>query len=766
MEEKEIHLRDYIRVINKRKNTVVTFFVLVVTVVIIASFTATPYYKASTKVMIEQHTSTALSGRYSYNPYDPEFLQTQYQIIKSASVADKVLKNFDTAKLYNAVFAKSGDQAKSAQLISTIKQWLREQYDTFKAMIGIKPSLSATEKVNSESLFSMNPLSEPISKEERLKRAIQAGISVEPVSESKIVILSYISDNPIIAMKIANSIAKAYIEELLDMRMEVSGYSIKWMAKKAEVEKKKLQESEKALQDYQKKHDIITIEDRVAVIPERLSELSRRLTTAETEKKELASIYNQIKNTRSSSLETIPAIASNLSINAIKKQITASEQKISELSKKFGKKHPAMISAYGELKGFRIKKANEIQKAIQTIRNQFQLAASNEENLRKLLEETKSEAVTLNEKYIQLNILKREVETNRYLYDALVKLMKEKGITEESQTVNVWIIEDAVLPKIPATPNKKKNFFWAVIVGILGGIGLAFFFEYLDNTVKSPEDIEERFDIPVIGTITMQKNMEKTKGESQPEPNGMVESIINESNPVLAENFKSLRTSIFLSAVDNLPKVLLVTSMSPGEGKSSISGCLALTIAKTGKKVLLIDADMRRPVQHKNFHLKNDSGLSTFLAKLNTQNVIRKKVFENLDIIPSGPVPPNPSELLSSNRMRKAIGKLADTYDMVIIDSPPIISVSDPLIISGYTHNVIIVTWAGSTTYEVLKKGLKLFKESAVSVNGIVLNRFDAKKTGYYYAYGYGDYYYSATPSSDDDADETSEAEDDNDVIT
>ncbi len=747
MEEKEIHLRDYLRIVNKRRNTVITFFIITITVVVIATFTATPYYKASTKVMVERNTSAALSERYSYTPYDPEFLETQYQIIKSASVANKVIKNFDTDKLYNSIFTQK--QNYIFQISSAIKKWLKTQYDSFKEMIGIEVVLSDSTAPDSESDFSMKADLEPITKEEELERFIQAGIIVEPISESRVMKISYMSDNPVIAMKITNSIARAYIENLLDMRMEVSGYSIKWMAKKAEAEKKKLEDSENILQKYQRENDIITIEDRITVIPERLSELSRRLTKAETEKKELESIYSQIQNTKRSALETIPAIAANLSIDSIKKQIITSEQKISELSKKYGKKHPAMISAYGELNGLRAKKANEIQKAVQTIKNQYQLARSNEKDLNKLLEETKSEAAGLNEKYIQLKILKREVETNRFLYDALVKQMKEKRITEESQAINVWVIEDAALPKIPASPNKKRNILLAIILGLFGGLGLAFFFEYLDNTVKTPEDIEDRFDIPVIGTISLQKDRVKGKGKTKENNYKLIDSVVDDSNALLAENFKSLRTSIFLSSANNYPKALLVTSMAPGEGKSSVSVCLAVTVAKTGQKTLLIDADMRRPVQYKNFNLENSSGLSSFLAGMTTRNIIQKNVVDGLDVITSGPVPPNPSELLSSAKMKKMTAKLTDNYDMVIIDSPPAISVSDPLIISKYVQGVIIVTWAGSTTYEMLKRGLKLFNETSASITGIVLNRFDAKKSGYYY--GYGDYYYSSTPSPDEE---------------
>jgi capsular exopolysaccharide synthesis family protein len=734
MEEKEIHLRDYLRIVNKRKTTVLTFLIITFTVVVIATFTATPLYEASTKVMVERNASSPLTNSYGYIPYDPEFLETQYQIIKSAGVAEKVVKLLDPEKMY-PVFFPEKDKKKS--FMTPVITWAKDQYSAFKEMIGIESLLSPSAE-DAESEFSRE-MNTPLTKAQEIALLIKNSISVAPVMNSRVVEISFMSENPGLAMKVANSVAQAYINELLDMRMEVSGYSIKWMTKKADEQKEKLENSENALQRYQRQHGIVTIEDKVTVIPERLSELSSRLTTSEAERKQLNDVYNQIVTLQGGALETIPAIATNAAVESINKQILQTEQNISELSKKFGAKHPAMITAIDELKGLKGKKSEEIHKAVQTIKNRYLLAKSNEDNLRALLDQTKSEAANLSEKHIQLGILKREVEANRNLYDSLVSKLKEKGITEENQTVDVWVIEEADLPKIPAKPNKKRNVLLALVLGLFGGVGLAFFLEYLDNTVKSPEDIEERFDIPVIGTISFLKNPKET----------IVDNVLKSSASMLSESFKSLRTSILLSSADNPPKSLLVTSMSPGEGKSSICACLAATIAKTGKKTLLIDADMRRPVQHKNFNLENVSGLSAFLAGITTADMVQKGPVENLSIIASGPVPPNPSELLSSERMGKMIRELSKVYDMILIDSPPVLSVSDPLIISKNVQSVIVVTWAGSTTYDVLQKGLKLFKEISAHLVGVVLNRFDAKKSGYYY--GYGDYYYSSSKSSDDE---------------
>ncbi len=728
MDEKEIHLRDYLRIINKRKGSIFTFFILTLITVIIATFTAIPQYYASTKVMIERNTSGALTTNYRYTPSDPEFVETHNQLIMSSAVVKKAVKALNPKTIYNSFFPK---KEKNSSYLQSIKGWFKEQYLMLKEMIGIEKLFSESndtveKKIPPERLV-------PLTKAQVLENVIKSNISVQPVENSRILRIGYMSDNPIISMKVANAVAQAYIDELVDMQMEVSGYSIGWMTKKSEIQRVKLEESEKELHQYKKKHDIVTIEDKITVLPERLSDLSRKLTTAETKRKELFAIYNQVKNVKKDGLETLQAISENTAVEDINQKILTADQKISELSKKYGPKHPKMITAKNELKNLKNKKNRELKVVVETIKNDYLLSKSNERDLRGLVDQTRFDAARYGEKSIQLSILQRKVDTNRYLYDALVKKMKEKGITERSQAVNVWIIEAAQIPKNPAKPRKKRNILLGIILGLFGGIGLAFFFEYLDNTVKTPEDVEEKFGIPVIAAIDLLKDKKQT----------IVENVLTDTSSLIAESFKGLRTSIFLSSAEQPPKRLLVTSVTPGEGKSSISACLAATIAQTGKKVLLIDADMRRPVQHKNFTIENKSGLSSFIAGVsNQEDSIGLDVQENLDLMTAGPIPPNPSELLGSKKFEQILLNTGNEYDMIIIDTPPLASVTDPLVLSKLVDGVIIVTWAGKTTYEMLGKGLKQLKEIDAPLTGLVLNRFSAKKSGYYY--NYGDYYYAS----------------------
>ena len=692
MKEREIHLRDYLKTVYKRRYTVYTFFAIVFVLVLIGTFSSTPLYQASTKVLIEKVEPANLSMAYPYYmPYDPEFYETQYQLIKSTSVAQKVVMMLSLDKTYGSYFK------------------------------------------NGKKLF---PSDDPKTKIKVLADIISSGIVVSPVKNSKIVDLSFLSTNPDFAALVANSVAKAYIEEILDMRMSSSRYSIEWMSKKAEEEKVKLEQSEQALQEYMRANDIITLQDKVAITPEKLTEFNTQLIKAETKRKELEALYSKVSHINLKEAETIPAVASDTTIQLLRNQILSAEQNTEELSKKFGRKHPAMIKAEEELRGLQQKKDQEIRRVIASIKNEYELARSSETTLHKALSNTKAEALSLNEKFIQYGVLTREVETNRQLYDALVKKLKEQSVTEQVQTVNVWVVEKAEKPVSPIKPRKALDILLGIIVGLFGGIGLAFFFEYLDNTIKSAEDAETRIGLPVLGTIPLLESKDEN----------IEETLLKGPQSVYSESYKTVRTAILLSSASQPPRNILITSMAPEEGKTVTSINLAITIARSGYSVLLIDSDLRKPRIHTVFGLNNLSGLSTYLAGATPDiTAVFKNPMINLTIIPSGPVPPNPSELLGSDRMNELLKILNEKFDLIIWDSPPLMTVTDSLILSRVLDGTIIVTRAGKTTYDIVGRGLKLLqgdRESLVDshILGLIINAFNVKNADQHY-YQYYNYY-------------------------
>lgn len=719
MEGKELDIRNYLRVISKRKYTVYAFFSIVFTVVLVGTLSSTPVFLANTKVLVEKsEPSSPLLMNYYYQPYDPEFYQTQYQLIKGASVARRVVRKLSLEKNYGSYIRE--DRRGFSPVGATVR--------LFKELLTkvFPPSKKEPPKANKETA----PVQSENEAIEALARNISSGIMVAPVKDSRIVNVSYTSSNPELAMLIANTVATAYIEELLEMRMSSSRYAIEWMTKKVEEEKSKLEDSEKALQEYMRANDIVTLEDRVAIVPQKLSELGTQLLSAEAERKGHESVYGKIKEMKGNldSMETLSAVSSDPTVQSLRAQILKAEQNIWELQQKYGMKHPAMIRAMEDLNVLKKKRQEEIGRVVASIRNQYDLAKTKEANLRNLLSETKGDALDLNEKFIQYGVLTREVETNRQLYDALIKRIKEQSVTEEIQPVKVWIIEKAQKPKRPIKPKKTLNIIFGIAAGLMGGIGLAFFVEYLDNTIKSPEEAESKLGLPVLGMISFMKDKEK------------IEDIVKkEPQSPFAESYKHIRTSILLSSPSMPPKNILVTSMAPEEGKTVTSVNLALTIAQSDYSVLLVDGDLRKPRIHKIFGLENSVGLSTCLAGA-SEVVIKDSGIKNLSILPSGPIPPNPSELIGSVKMRETMAILNERFDFIIWDSPPMLTVAETLILNRVVDGTLIVAWAGKTTYDTIRRGMKSLKDIGAHTIGLVINALDVRKSDYYYKY-YRNYY-------------------------
>lgn len=723
--EQEIHLRDYLSIVSKRKTTVITFLVITFLTVIIATYTATPMYTASSQVLIERnYGSSAIEGN-SYFRYEPDFLGTQFELIRSINVAQRVVKELKLDTKYRHYFFEKKEEGLFT-FISSFKSGIK---DFIKGLLASDEDSPITSGSTGTGL---TLTAEPMTDADIIAAKIKGNLSIKPVANTKTVFVNYNDKNPAMAKLILDAVLQAYIDEILEIKLASSSYSLQWMTTKADEERKKLEGSELALQQYMRDNDLVTVENKLAVYPQKLAEFSSQLSKAQAEQKEYESLYKQIQNLGENynNIETIPVFAENKVLQSLRDKIFTVEQKIKDLSKKYGYKHPVMINAKAERELLFNEKKYEVTRIIDATRNAYELAKSRETNLNQLLANTKREMLNINERFTQYSIMKREVDMNRVLYDALTSSMKKASVTEQSQDIKVWVVKKANLPGAPSKPNKKRSLMLGLILGLFGGIGLAFFIEYLDNSVKDGKDIEQRFGITVLGTIEQLR--EKTENIDT--------YLLEQPLSPLAENYRMIRSALLLSSPDHPPRSILVTSMSPKEGKTSTTCNLARVLAQNNKKVLIIDCDMRRPRAHSLFNIPNSTGLSNYLAGNTEKGIIKKIPDEQLSIITSGPVPPNPAELLQSHRMQLLMTETLKSYDFVLLDSPPVQRVTDSLTLSTLVDGTLLVTRAGKTTYDMLESGLKKLYEVRAPILGIVLNGLTrrTKDSGYY---GYYEYY-------------------------
>lgn len=697
----ELHLRDVFATIRKYRLSIGAIFVASILVAVAITMMATPKYEAKTKLVIERSEPNTLTDRSQYVQRDPDFYETQYQIIRSQAVARRVIDRLaqEDESLLGRLSPDKGEGV----------------VHRLKALLGFhreEPEPAAES-------------AEPADQRDRLAKVITEGIKVRPLEGSRMVQISFASTDPRFSSLVANSVVESYMAELNQMKAESTRRSLNWMNRKAEGESTKLKDAEQSMQDYMGDNNVLALENRIAVIPEKLSRISTELVTAQSRRKELETLNNKVTEVFEDpeQAESISAILSDPALQSLRTQIVTAEKNLLELSGKFGPKHPVMQKAKGDLEILKSKKAQEIARIARSIRNEYELALANERNLRGQMEETKVEALQMNEKFMKYQSLKSEVDTNRKLFDALVTKMKEEGITSESQSVKMWVLEKAAIPITPAGPSKTLNLSLGGILGLLGGLGLAFFREYFDQTIRNPDEAEITFQTPVLGTISLAR---KAKIEK---------IVLDEPLSALSECYKSLRTTLLVGG--SLPQKFLVTSSMPGEGKTSTSVNLALAFAQSDLRVILVDADMRKPRIHDIFGLKNRAGLSRLLqGPIDDQTVsqaLQAGPLPNLTVLTAGPIPPNPSELLMTTRMKELLKLLEERCDILICDTPPVLAVEDSRILGRRFNGAILVARAHHTDYQVAGRALKLLSRAKTPVLGFVVNALDQRKSEHYY---------------------------------
>src|SRR5581483_1747617 len=675
-------LREYLRVLIKRKFVVISCIVVVFLMVLVATLRMVPIYDAAGSIAISKIDPAIINFKDSPGAadyYDPADLDTEVKILKSDLLALQVIKQLNLDK--RPEFGGKGDIPSPNNLpLAT---------DALQANSGRTTALLGMFKSNLRVMLQPN---------------------------TRVIEIHYTSPNKELAANIVNTLVNTYIEQNFKTKFESTMQVSDWLSKQLVDLQIKVETSQEKLVKYQKEHSILGLDEKQNIITEKLDELNKELTQAESDRMTKESLY---RLTQGGDPDVIASATSGSGENAtsgsglldsLRSKHADMKIQVAELSTQFGPSYPKVAQLNNQLKEIDNQIQSEIRKIAGRVRNQYLAALQRENMLKAAMERQKQEANKLNESAIEYTLLRRDVETSRQLYEGLLEKLKEAGVTAGLRSNNVKIVDAARVPMSPSEPNVPRNLAFALLLGITSGIGLAFLLENLDNTVRTPEQAQAIAALPALGMIPLgsrRPSQESTHKLSVASSKEAVE-LVTQSRPQsqMAESYRALRTSLLLSSLGAPPKIIMVTSAMPQEGKTTTSINTAIVLAQKGVRVLLIDADLRRPGVHKALGLGPRSGLSNVLtgsADIH-QAITRSPLIPSLYVLPAGTPPPNPAELLASTNMRDLVESLSAEYDHILIDTPPTLSVTDAVVLSTRADAVVLVIRSGKTTKQALRR--------------------------------------------------------------
>jgi capsular exopolysaccharide synthesis family protein len=540
------------------------------------------------------------------------------------------------------------------------------------------------------------------------------------------------------AAAMANSIADNYIQQSLTYRFTASKDASDWLQDQLTEQRAQVEASELALQRYRENNDAISVEDRQNIVVQKLADLNTAVTRAKTERLQKEATYRQLEagGQNPSLLDTFPAILSNTFIQQQKSELAALQRQQVQLGERLGDRHPDMVKMRSAIQNAQAELQTEIAKVVQAVRTDYEAALAQENSLTAALNQQKAEALAMNRKAIEYTVLEREVESGRQIYQSLMQRAKETSVAGELKSSNIRIVDRAEVPRYPASPRVLLSLVLALFGGLFLACGATFFFEYLDSRIKTPEEIETHLGLPAIGLIPA---LGKAWHKGEP-------LISNGVPPNFAEAFRALRTNVLFSAAEKGCRVIVVTSSGPREGKTIVASNLAIGFAYSGQRVLLADGDLRRPRVHEVVAQEPEPGLSNaIVGDAKVSDAVRRTDVQGLWVLTAGRIPPNAAELLGSRRFKDLLASIRTQFDWVIIDSPPVMAVTDPNILASMADGVVFVIGAEMTSYRIARRAVEQLTRARAVFSGGVLNRAQIERHGYYYSQyyrpEYADYY-------------------------
>ncbi len=723
-------LRAYWRILRNRRWTVLPALLVIFTLVTIYTVRQKPVYRATSMLEIDQENSNVVTVEeiFQLQNVSENYLNTQHKILQSDSLARDVIKKLalDQEKEFNppkrTAHGETGKQDANASAVPL------------------------TDAVHQQLVLS----------------GFHSHLTITPVPQSRLVAVAFDSQNPKLAATIVNTLVASYIQQNLYAHWEASQQASGWLSQQLDGLKIKLEKSEDDLQQYVQVNGLLFLESDKGgtqnIVEERLQQLQDELTQAQADLYKKEPLYHLVQ---AGEYGALPGVFDNTMVQDLTIKLADLEQQKAQLAANFNTTYPKAKEVQSEIDRTQQFLNQQQQRAALHIGDEYIAAVRRVALVHQAFDQQQKQASVVAQKSVEYNILKREVDSNKQTYDGLLQRLKEAGVSAGLKASNIRIVDSAVPPIVPVEPRVPFNLAIGLGMGLVCGVSLAFIQEYMDNTLKTPDDIENFLRRPALALIPSGRGVNHRRNghrESLPRvlldgsetakpasvkkgsQNGWlrVDSEVFQNSP-LSEGFRNLRTSVLLSTAGRPPRSLAFVSAEPGEGKTTICNNLAITLAELGKRVLVVDGDMRRPSVHDFFHVNRAPGLVNYLTdNVDWRTLVQPSGLKGLDCLVCGTTPPNPSELLSSDRMRALIDDASAAYDLLLLDAPPLLNVADGRILSTMVEGAILVVKGGITPRDMVRRAEIYVMDVGAHLLGVVLNDVDMCRDGYYYsAYGY-----------------------------
>jgi polysaccharide biosynthesis transport protein len=698
--ENKVDLRSYWRTVRKRWPFVVLSMIIATVVAFVYTYRQAKVYEANCQIIIDPMPPQVLPGsrdvvEMGTGSYwgNKEFYETQYKIIQSTNVGQRTAEK------------------------------LGLQYDPdYAGALGPNHDMAS------------------------LGRAVSTQITVKPLKDSRLATISVTDRKPQRAALIANTVADTYIEYNLDYKLEGARSAMAWLAEQESDLKRQLEESELKLYQFKKDRNLlaVSLDDKQSMLSNNLTSVNSKLTDLRITKLSLEAKRRMIERARDNIMErdTLPELRDNPAVHSLRDSFVSLAKDYADLSARYGPEHPKMKALLDQMAVIKKAYEKEVGETLTTFEKSYEELVDNEKSLRALMEQEKAEAIELSKIEVEYRPLSRAADQNGKMYGVISSRQKEIDITGPMKTNNVRVLERAVVPGAPIRPNPIQNLMVGLMIGLGTGIALAFGIEALDNTLKTQADVEQFLGVPVLGLVPVISGHNDAADAVGDDLRQRDLGVFLDPKSVAAECCRSIRTNILFMSPDRPIRTMVITSPSPQEGKTTTAVNLGVTMAEAGGRVLIVDTDMRRPRLHRSFGVGNQTGISTVIVgKATLEEAIKHTDVPNLDVLTCGPVPPNPSELLHTDRFAAVLADCAKLYDRIVLDSPPTSAVTDPAVLGNLADGVVLIVKAGETTRDSAMHARRQLGSAKARVIGVVVNAIDFSNPAYGYEYYYRNYY-------------------------